>query len=785
MKIAADGAGERETRRIRVRVQGVVQGVGFRPFVYGLACHLGLGGFVGNDGLGVLIEAEGDARALDRLVESLGRQAPPLARVERVEVEQIAPAGQTDFSISASGRTGPRTVLVAPDTGTCADCLREMADPADRRYAYAFTNCTNCGPRFTIVRELPYDRPGTTMAAFALCEACDHEYADPLDRRFHAQPVCCPECGPRLELRGADGSVLGGGAGGAGSVLGGGAADPVARAAELLTGGCVVAIKGLGGYHLAVAAADEAAVRTLRQRKHREERPLALMVPDVDAARRLCAVDDVEEQLLLDPARPIVVLERRPDAQVAPSVAPRQRGLGIMLPYTPLHHLLASAHPAPLVMTSGNLSDEPIAYRDDDALKRLSGVADAFLVHDRAIHTRVDDSVVRAGRGGPLPIRRSRGFAPAPLTLPWEFPRQVLACGPELKNTFCLARDRHAFVSHHIGDLENHETLRSFTEGIEHFRRLFSITPRAVVHDLHPEYLSTKYALEYEDVELVGVQHHHAHIASCLADNETAGPVIGVAFDGLGMGEDGTLWGGEFLIADLAEFTRAGYFATVPMPGGARAVREPWRMGTAYLDAAYGAEWPDITPVRDLAARQGKRLNQVAAAARAGLNAPRTSSVGRLFDAVAALAGVRDVVSYEGQAAIEFEQLVDRSEQGLYIARVEGGSRSPLAVHGADLVAAALADVDAGVATPVVSARFHNGLAAVVVEVCDLIRRESGLETVALSGGVFQNVVLVERCVAGLEASGFKVLTHRRVPPNDGGVSLGQAAVCGARDRLR
>lgn len=774
MKIAAGGAHERETTRIRIRVRGVVQGVGFRPFVYGLACHLGLGGFVGNDGLGVLIEAEGEARALDCLVEALTHQAPPLARVEQVEVEQIAPAGQTDFSISASGRTGPRTVLVAPDTGTCADCLREMADPTDRRYAYAFTNCTNCGPRYTIVRELPYDRPGTTMAAFPLCEDCDREYADPLDRRFHAQPVCCPECGPRLKLRGADGSVLGGGA-----------ADPVAHAAELLAGGRVVAIKGLGGYHLAVAATDEAAVSTLRQRKHREERPFALMVPDVNAARRLCAVDGVEEQLLLDPARPIVLLGRRPDAQVAPSVAPRQRGLGIMLPYTPLHHLLTAAHPAPLVMTSGNLSDEPIAHRDDDALKRLSGVADAFLVHDRAIHTRVDDSVVRAGRGGPLPIRRSRGFAPAPLTLPWAFPRHVLACGPELKNTFCLARDRHAFVSHHIGDLENHETLRSFTEGIEHFRRLFSITPQAIVHDLHPEYLSTKYALEHADAELVGVQHHHAHIASCLADNETAGPVIGVAFDGLGMGEDGTLWGGEFLIADLAEFTRAGHFATVPMPGGARAVREPWRMGAAYLDAAYGTGWPDTAPVRDLAARQGERLDQVAAAARAGLNAPGTSSVGRLFDAVAALAGVRDAVSYEGQAAIEFEQLADRSEQGLYIARVEGGSRSPLVVRGADLVEAALADVDAGVPTPVVAARFHNGLAAAVAEVCDLIRRESGLQTVALSGGVFQNVVLVERCVAGLEASGFKVLTHRRVPPNDGGVSLGQAAVCGARDRLR
>ncbi|MEY9894897.1 hydrogenase maturation protein HypF [Catenulispora sp. MAP5-51] len=772
--------------RIRVRVQGVVQGVGYRPFVYGLACRLRLGGFVGNDGLGVLIEAEGEPAALDRLVDALTGQAPPLARVEQVEVEPISALGQRDFSISASGTGGPRTVLVAPDTGTCADCLAEMADPADRRHAYAFTNCTNCGPRFTIVRELPYDRPGTTMAAFALCERCDREYADPADRRFHAQPVCCPDCGPRLELRAADGSAIPGDG------------DPIARAAGLLADGSIVAIKGLGGYHLAVAAANEDAVRTLRHRKHREERPLALMVADLDAARRLCEVDAVEEGLLLDPARPIVVLERRPDAEdaagtagaVAPSVAPRQRNLGIMLPYTPLHHLLVSAHPAPLVMTSGNLSDEPIAHRDDDAFKRLSGVADAFLTHDRAIHTRVDDSVLQAGRGGPLPIRRSRGFAPAPLTLPWEFPRHVLACGPELKNTFCLARDRHAFVSHHIGDLENHETLQSFTEGIEHFSRLFSVTPQVVVHDLHPEYLSTKYALDYPDVELVAVQHHHAHIASCLADNDAGADetVIGVAFDGLGMGEDGTLWGGEFLVADLAGFTRAGHLATVPMPGGARAVREPWRMGAAYLDAAYGTDWPDIAPVRDLMARHGERLEQVAAAARAGLNAPRTSSAGRLFDAAAALAGVRDTVSYEGQAAIEFEQLADRSERGCYVARVEAGATgTPLVVHGADLVDAVAADVHAGIAIPVVSARFHNGLAATVTEVCELIRRGTGLDTaldtVALSGGVFQNAILVERCVAGLEAAGFRVLTHRRVPPNDGGISLGQAAVCGARDR--
>ena len=756
--------------RIRVRVAGVVQGVGFRPFVYTVAHRLGLGGVVSNDGRGVVIEAEGDDAALAALVEAVRTQAPPLARVEDVQVVTLAPTGETGFGISASGRSGVRTTLVAPDTATCADCLAEMADPADRRFGYAFTNCTNCGPRFTIVRELPYDRPGTTMSAFALCGPCRREYEDPFDRRFHAQPVCCPDCGPRLRLLDGTGAEMPG--------------DPVGRAAELLAAGAIVAVKGIGGYHLGVAASDEEAVRTLRTRKNREERPLAVMVSDLAAVRRLCEVDDVEQALLTDPARPIVLLERRADAFVAGSVAPGQRRLGVMLPYTPVHHLLTTAYPEPLVLTSGNVSDEPIAYHDADALTRLTGLADAFLLHDRPIHTRVDDSVVRVARGAPLPIRRSRGFAPTPLTMPWEFPRPLLACGPELKNTFCLARDRHAFVSHHIGDLENHETLVSFMEGVKHFQHMFSIEPRVVAHDLHPEYLSTKHALDLAaetGVELVGVQHHHAHIAACLADNDRPGPAIGVAFDGLGMGADGTLWGGEFLLADLADFVRSGYLAPVPMPGGVRAVREPWRMATAYLDALYGTSWPDTTPIKDLLARSSPHLDRVVAAARAGLNAPVTSSAGRLFDAVAALAGVRDTVSYEGQAAIEFEQLADPGEAGRYRARIVEGAA--LVVQAADLVGAVLDDLAAAVSVPVVAARFHNGLAATVVEVCERIRRASGVGVVALSGGVFQNALLVQRCLTGLAAEGFEVLTHRRVPPNDGGISLGQAAVCGARDR--
>lgn len=746
--------------RSRVRVEGVVQGVGFRPFVYALALRCGVAGFVGNDGLGVVIEAEGSDEAVARLVDALRSEAPPLARVDRVISERVPALGQTGFSIAASDPAGPRGVLVAPDTATCADCLRELADPADRRFGYAFVNCTNCGPRYTIVRDLPYDRAGTTMAQFPLCAPCAREYEDPLDRRFHAQPVCCPECGPTLSYRDADGGSADG--------------DPVELAVRMLRAGRILAIKGLGGYHLAVDARNENAVTTLRQRKHREERPFALMVPDVAAARLLCAVDAAEEALLTGVSRPIVLLARADGATLAESVAPVQRSLGVMLPYTPLHQLLMAAHAAPLVLTSGNHSDEPIAYRDDDALRRLSGIADGFLTHDRAIHTRVDDSVLRVVRGGPLPIRRSRGFAPEPLALPWEFPRHLLACGPELKNTFCLARDGHAFVSHHIGDLENHETLAAFTEGIEHFQRLFSVAPRLVAHDLHPEYLSTKFAFELDGVELVGVQHHHAHIASCLADNGVAGPVIGVAFDGLGMGSDGTLWGGEFLVADLVGFTRRAHLEPVPMPGGAMAIRQPWRMAAAHLDAVYADAWPDVPQLKALRERQGAALDQVRALTKARLNAPPTSSAGRLFDAVAALVGLRDVVSYEGQAAVELEQAADPAETGRYEIR---------GLSGAAFIAAVVDDLARGAAASTVSARFHNSVAAMIVDVCTGIRLETGLRTVALSGGVFQNVLLLERCLDGLGAAGFEVLTHHRVPPNDGGISLGQAAVCGARDR--
>jgi hydrogenase maturation protein HypF len=755
--------------RTGIRVEGVVQGVGFRPFVYSLATSLGLGGLVGNDPGGVFAEVEGSPEAVAKFLALLELQAPPLARIERVAATSLGVTGGADFVIMPSQAGGQHGTLIAADSATCAECLRELADPADRRYRYPFLNCTNCGPRFTIVRDVPYDRPSTTMSGFPMCAQCAAEYHDPANRRFHAQPVCCPACGPRLALVTADGASLPG-------------SDPLVAAADLLRSGQIVAVKGLGGYHFTAAAGNEHATAALRARKHREDKPFALMVPDLATAGLLCAVDEIAERLLASARRPIVLMPRLPaaDRQVAAAVAPGNRELGVMLPYTPLHHLLLEEVAGPIVATSGNVSDEPIAVRDDEALERLAGIADAFLLHDRPIHIRTDDSVVRVLAGRESVIRRSRGYVPEPLTVSLSFRRPVLACGAELKNTFCLAKGNRAFVSQHIGDLGNAVTLRSFTEGVEHFRRVFEVEPKLVAHDLHPDYLSTKYAVGLAGVELLGVQHHHAHVAACLADNGEAGPVIGVAFDGTGYGTDGTIWGGEFLIADLAGFERAAYLDPVPMPGGAAAVRQPWRMAAAYLAASYRDGMPEGLAVCQ---RNDRLWAAVLAMADRKINSPLTSSAGRLFDAVAALVGVRDEVNYEGQAAIELEQLADVRERSGYPAAITGRD-GRLTVRGADLVSAAAQDLLAGVAPPLIAARFHNGVAAAIVGVCALLREQTGLTAVVLSGGVFQNQMLTSRAIAGLAECGFRVMLHSRVPCNDGGISLGQAAVAGALDRL-
>ncbi|WP_336206935.1 carbamoyltransferase HypF [Nonomuraea sp. LPB2021202275-12-8] len=751
--------------RSRIQVEGIVQGVGFRPFVHALASSYGLAGLVGNDAGGVFIEAEGPPSAVKALVEAVRDQAPALAVVERVSVTPVPPTGAHGFRIVPSRATGAGRPLIPADVATCDDCLAELFDPADRRHRYPFVNCTGCGPRFTIITAVPYDRATTTMAGFTMCARCAQEYRDPRDRRFHAQPVCCPGCGPELTLHTPDGTRLTG--------------DPVTEAAALLADGAVLAVKGLGGYHLAADAAHDTAVTTLRARKRRTGKPFAIMAADLPAVRRLCELDDAAANLLTGPRRPIVLLPRRPGAPVAPSVAPGSRELGVLLPYTPLHHLLARLFARPYVLTSGNVSGEPIAYEDEDARRRLGGIADAFLGHDRPIHAPVDDSVVRVFGGAPLPVRRARGYAPEPLALPWPFPQPVLACGAQQKSTFCLAKGRHAVISQHLGDLDDHRTLAAYITEIGRLRRLTGIEPAVVAHDLHPEYLSTKHALDLDGVEPVGVQHHHAHIVSCLAEHAEPGPVIGVAFDGTGYGADGTIWGGELLVADLAGFDRAGHLEQVPMPGGATAIRQPWRMAAAFLHAA-----GEPATGLQVYARNAAAWPAVTALARAGgPAAPLTSSAGRLFDAVAALAGIGDTVTYEGQAAVELEQHADRSAGDGYPVTVTGGR--PVVIRSTDLVRAVAADLRQGVPTAVVAARFHHGLAAAVASAVRLVAEDTGLATVALSGGVFANLLLLGGVADRLRGDGFRVLTHQRVPGNDGGISLGQAVAAAARLRTR
>jgi hydrogenase maturation protein HypF len=717
-----------------------VQGVGFRPFVYRLAAELDLAGFVLNDERGVLLEVEGRETAVDGFLRRLADEAPPLAAIEAVRPRDVAPAGERGFRILASPRGGEPAALVSPDTATCEDCLVELFDPSDRRHRYPFVNCTNCGPRFTIVRGVPYDRPLTTMSSFEMCDRCLAEYEDPLDRRFHAQPNACPACGPSLRL----------------GELAGDAA--LLEACRGLDAGAVVAVKGLGGFHLACRADDEGAVAALRARKHREDRPFALMTVD---PRALVELDEGDEPVLFGRERPILIARRLSGARVAPSVAPGSPDLGVMLPYTPLHHLLLAGVGGDLVMTSGNVSDEPIAYEDADALSRLSGIADLFLLHDRPIQTRVDDSVLRSAGSRRLMVRRSRGFVPDAIPLPVPAERPVLACGAELKSTFCVARGERAWVGHHIGDLKNYETLRSFSDGIDHFERLFAVVPEVAAHDLHPEYLSSKYAAEREDVELVGVQHHHAHLAACLAEHGERGPAVGAIYDGAGYGLDGSVWGGELLVGGLADFERVGHLWPVRLPGGDRAAREPWRMACAWLEECGLAAPASVA--------RPEAWDAVASMCRSGLHAPVTTSAGRLFDAVAALCGVRSKVTYEGQAAIELEAVCDLGERGAY----------PMpGLDARETIAAVVADLGAGVDVGRIAMRFHRGLAMATAEACG----GTGAERAVLSGGVFQNRVLLELTIEELERHSLLPLVPRLLPPNDGGIAYGQAAVAAARE---
>lgn len=761
---------ERTARRT-IRVTGAVQGVGFRPFVHGLAETLGLTGFVRNDAGIVLIEVEGQSAALDSFLDRLTLRPPPLARIGEVVWTPAPPRGEAGFRIAESrpAESGAEVTL-PPDTAACEACLREVDDPRDRRAGYALSSCTACGPRLTIVESVPLDRERTTMAAFPLCAACRAEHEDPRDRRFHAQASACPACGPRLRLTAGGADVQG---------------DPIAEAALALIAGRVVAVKGLGGWHLACAADREDAVGALRRRKARDEKPFALLVADLEAARALCELDDGEAELLTSPARPIVLCRRRAGGPVAAGVAPASDRLGLMLPYTPLHHLLARAAGRPLVLTSGNRVDEPIAYDDADAAARLGDLADAMLGHDRVIRTRCEDSVARVVDGRPLFLRRSRGHAPSPIDLGAALAVPTLATGGHLKAVFALGDGRRATPSHHLGDLDHPEALRAYREAIEHYERLHRFRPRRVVCDAHPDYASTRIAEERaaaEGLELVRVQHHHAHLAAVLADAGAIGErAIGVCFDGAGLGDDGTLWGGEFLVGGAAGAVRAGHLACVPLPGGERAMREPWRMAVAHVQAAGGdldglarcLDGVDAAALRDVA-----RL-----AARSGASSPLTSSAGRLFDAVAAIAGVRAVSTYEGQAAIELEALAAAAPQGAgaYPFGVAGEDLALRALPG-PIVTAALRDALAGVPAPIIAARFHGALVDLIVDLCIRLRAASGVATAALSGGVFANGLLTSGASARLADAGFRVLRHERVPPGDGGLALGQLAVLAARD---
>ena len=752
------------TRRVRAEIRGIVQGVGFRPFVFSLAQSLSLGGWVQNTSYGALLEVEGGSRALDRFFIDLEAQAPPLAWITRVDREEIPALDQDEFLIAHSAAQNDRTALISPDVTVCPDCLREMFDPGDRRFRYPFINCTNCGPRYTIIADVPYDREKTSMRAFPMCPDCQREYDDPADRRFHAQPNACPVCGPRVFLLDSQGNGIE-------------QSDPVRAAAELLRQGRILAVKGLGGFHLAADASNDQAIRRLRDLKRREEKPLAVMSPDLETIKTYALASTEEARTLDSIQRPIVLLEKRRPFILAESVAPANKFIGAMLPYTPLHYLLFEGFTA-LVMTSGNLSEEPIVRGNQEALERLAGIADYFLMHDREILVRADDSVVRVDQGQAARIRRSRGFAPAPVFLSKSLP-PILAAGGELKNTICLTKDDRAFISQHIGDLENPAALDYFEQTIEHLTRILDIEPEILAYDLHPEYLSTKWALDRTGIELVGIQHHHAHITAVMAEHHLDGPVIGLSCDGTGYGPDGCVWGGEVMAVEYHRYDRLGRLEYAVLPGGAAAIREPWRMAVSYIENAFGVE-ADGLDLEFLNRRSAGQLDLLRQVIRKQIKSPLTSSLGRLFDAAAALAGLRDKVAFEGQAAMMLE-----------MAHPAGGRFEPypvevveergiLIIRHQDLIRALVRDAREGIDPGIISGRFHAGIIRALSQAAVRVSQKTGIRTACLSGGCFQNRILTMGLTEALEMSGLTVFTGRQAPVNDGGLSLGQAACAAA-----
>ncbi len=751
-------------KRAEIEITGIVQGIGFRPFIYNLGRKYSIRGWVLNNEKGAFIDAESEDGNLDCFIHAIPEEAPPLARIESFKVRFLPPMGYEIFEIRKSQEAREKFTLISPDVATCDQCLSELFSSENFRFCYPFINCTLCGPRFTIIEDIPYDRHKTTMASFTMCPVCQKEYEDPANRRFHTQPNACPACGPSLRLEDREGKEVPG--------------DPIQNTLELIGRGFILSIKGIGGFHLACDAKNQDAVSSLRSRKFREDKPFAVMCRDMEEVRQHCQVDDEEESLLKSVERPIVILKKRKNSPVAHSIAPYQNTFGVMLPYSPLHHLLLNGHLKSLVMTSGNVSDEPIAYKNEEAKTRLRNIADYFLFHNRDIHMRCDDSVTRVFEEKPYIIRRSRGYVPFPIKLssPLEM---ILACGGELKNTFCLTRGQYAFLSHHIGDLENLETLTSFEEGIEHFKRLFYIEPKAVAYDLHPDYLSTKYGLSIPDLPKVGIQHHHAHIVSCMAENGIDGEVIGVALDGTGYGTDETIWGGEFLKVNLKNFERLAHLKKVPMPGGNMAIKEPWRMAMVYLSEAFGDETERLG-IGLLKRVDSHKWNVLKGMMEKKFNAPLTSSMGRLFDAISSLLSIRDEVNYEGQAAIELEMIADREIKEtypFYLLKEE----SPFVIDSTEVIKGVVGDLTEGVSNSKISGKFHRTIARMIVETCEFMRSSENLNRVVLSGGVFQNIFFLSLVVEGLKHSSFDVYTHHLVPTNDGGISLGQAVIAHMR----
>jgi hydrogenase maturation protein HypF len=770
---------------LNISVRGIVQGVGFRPFIYNLANELSIKGFVTNTSEGVYMTVEGDA--LESFLERLRTDAPPLSRIMSVDISPAESGGFAEFSIRESSETGSFT-LVSPDTSVCDDCLKEMFDRGDRRYLYPFINCTNCGPRYSITRGVPYDRPNTTMSDFQLCPECESEYRDAADRRFHAQPNACQRCGPHVELKAAPGVLIDE------------EGEPVAGAIRLLKKGMIVAVKGLGGFHIACDAMNESAVMKLRERKRRNNKPFALMAPDVESVRKFCLVSEDEEALLLSARKPIVLLRRREDAALPEAVSPKNRHIGFMLPYTPLHHLLfrlpsaseATPHFEALVMTSGNLSEEPIVIDNNEAVDRLSGIADVFLVHNRDIFMRVDDTVLKfsnKGTGGSwVPgnsgtvsfVRRSRGYVPDPIPLDEEGP-EVLGCGADLKNTFTITKGRYAIPGQHIGDMENYETLNFFEESLRNIKAVYRAAPVAIAHDLHPGYMSTQWALRQEGMKKYGVQHHYAHIASVMAEKGLKEKVIGVAFDGTGYGDDGALWGGEFLVADLLGFRRAGHLTYVPLPGGEAAIREPWRTAISYVKKAAGAEVREYLKPAGFVEKYGSRIDDILKLCDAKAFSPLSSGAGRLFDAVAALLGLCDVNTFEGEAAIALESLALEDVEDDYPADIS--FRDPMEIDFSLPLLGILKDIETGEDRRVISSKFHNTVASSIIAVVIKLCAVTGIRRAVLSGGVFQNSYLLSRVMTGLRGEGCDVYTNELVPCNDGGISLGQAYIL--RERLK